>query len=32
VFNRQPLHPEVYSLVGDFTSVSLLAVDHAAHE
>ncbi|MFI6491065.1 amino acid adenylation domain-containing protein [Streptomyces sp. NPDC050564] len=27
VLNRLPLHPEVGSLVGDFTSVELLAVD-----
>ena len=27
-FNRQPWHPEVDRLVGDFTSLLLLAVDH----
>ncbi|MFB9278525.1 amino acid adenylation domain-containing protein [Cohnella cellulosilytica] len=27
VLNRLPLHPEVRAIVGDFTSVSLLAVD-----
>jgi pyochelin synthetase len=27
VFNRLPLHPEVNSIVGDFTSLTLLAVD-----
>ncbi|HEX5493580.1 MAG TPA: amino acid adenylation domain-containing protein, partial [Mycobacteriales bacterium] len=30
MFNRLPLHPQVDRLVGDFTSVTLLAVDHAA--
>ncbi|UMP06858.1 amino acid adenylation domain-containing protein [Amycolatopsis sp. EV170708-02-1] len=30
LLNRQPLHPQVDKLVGDFTSVSLLAVDDAA--
>ena len=30
VFNRQPLHPDVDHLVGDFTSTTLLAVDAAA--
>lgn len=29
-FNRLPLHPEVQDLVGDFTSLTLLAVDHAS--
>lgn len=29
VLNRRPLHPDVDRLVGDFTSVSLLAVEHA---
>lgn len=27
VFNRQPLHPQVDQLVGDFTALNLLAVD-----
>lgn len=30
LLNRQPLHPQVNALVGDFTSVSLLAVEDAA--
>ncbi|MBD8499355.1 non-ribosomal peptide synthetase [Paenibacillus arenosi] len=30
VLNRLPLHPEVNQIVGDFTSVSLLAVDWMA--
>jgi amino acid adenylation domain-containing protein len=30
VLNRQPLHEQVYDIVGDFTSVSLLAVDWRA--
>ncbi|MEM1255610.1 MAG: SDR family NAD(P)-dependent oxidoreductase, partial [Cyanobacteria bacterium P01_H01_bin.21] len=29
LFNRLPLHPQVQQLVGDFTSVTLLAVDGA---
>ena len=29
LFNRLPLHPQVDELVGDFTSLTLLAVDHA---
>jgi len=29
LFNRLPLHPQVNELVGDFTSINLLAVDHA---
>jgi nonribosomal peptide synthetase protein BlmIV len=29
-FNRLPLHPDVESMVGDFTSTSLLAVDATA--
>jgi acyl carrier protein len=29
-FNRQPLHPDVDALVGDFTSTTLLAVDASA--
>lgn len=28
-FNRLPLHPEVNDIVGDFTSLTLLAVDNA---
>ena len=28
VLNRQPLHPQVDQIVGDFTAVSLLEVDH----
>jgi amino acid adenylation domain-containing protein len=30
LFNRLPLHPQVNHIVGDFTSVNLLAVDAAA--
>ncbi|MFC0623423.1 non-ribosomal peptide synthetase [Kribbella deserti] len=30
VLNRLPLHPQVQDVIGDFTSVSLLAVDLAA--
>ncbi|HEY9629841.1 MAG TPA: amino acid adenylation domain-containing protein [Coleofasciculaceae cyanobacterium] len=29
LFNRLPLHPQVNSLIGDFTSVTLLAIDHS---
>jgi len=29
LFNRLPLHPEVTQLVGDFTSLTLLAVDNS---
>jgi amino acid adenylation domain-containing protein len=29
LFNRLPLHPQVSNLVGDFTSVTLLAVDNS---
>jgi len=29
LFNRLPLHPQVNHLLGDFTSVTLLAVDHS---
>jgi amino acid adenylation domain-containing protein len=29
LFNRLPLHPEVNDIVGDFTSMELLAVDHS---
>ena len=28
LFNRQPLHPDVNKLLGDFTSLMLLEVDH----
>ncbi len=28
LFNRLPLHPEVNALIGDFTSLTLLEVDH----
>lgn len=28
LFNRQPLHPDVNNLLGDFTSLMLLEVDH----
>lgn len=28
-FNRLPIHPQVQHLVGDFTSLTLLAVDHS---
>jgi amino acid adenylation domain-containing protein len=28
VFDREPVHPEVGAIVGDFTSLSLLEVDH----
>ena len=32
-FNRLPLHPQVVDLMGDFTSLTLLAVDHdSAHD
>ncbi|MFI6294957.1 amino acid adenylation domain-containing protein [Nonomuraea sp. NPDC050790] len=31
LLNRRPLHPQVDALVGDFTTVSLLEVDGAAH-
>ena len=30
LFNRLPVHPQVNDLVGDFTSVTLLAVDHSS--
>lgn len=30
LFNRLPLHPQVNSIVGDFTSLTLLAVDNSA--
>lgn len=29
-FNRLPLHPEVNAIIGDFTSLTLLAVDNSA--
>jgi amino acid adenylation domain-containing protein len=29
LFNRIPLHPQVNRLVGDFTSLTLLAIDHS---
>ncbi|GIQ70288.1 hypothetical protein XYCOK13_31120 [Xylanibacillus composti] len=29
-FNRLPLHPEVPQIVGDFTSLTLLAADHSS--
>ncbi len=32
LFNRLPLHPQVNDIVGDFTSLTLLAVDHAASD
>ncbi len=32
LFNRLPLHPQVNDIVGDFTSVTLLAVDNSAPE
>jgi amino acid adenylation domain-containing protein len=32
LFNRLPVHPQVHTLVGDFTSMLLLAVDHRADE
>jgi amino acid adenylation domain-containing protein/non-ribosomal peptide synthase protein (TIGR01720 family) len=31
LFNRLPLHPEVGSIVGDFTSLTLLGVENAGH-
>jgi pyochelin synthetase len=30
LFNRMPLHPQVNQILGDFTSVTLLGVDHSA--
>jgi pyochelin synthetase len=30
LYNRLPLHPQVNDIVGDFTSVSLLEVEHSA--
>jgi len=32
LFNRLPLHPRIHQVVGDFTSLTLLAVDGAAGE
>jgi pyochelin synthetase len=32
LFNRLPLHSQVNQILGDFTSVTLLAVDHSACE
>jgi hypothetical protein len=32
LFNRRPIHPQVGELVGDFTSLTLLAVDNGAAE
>lgn len=32
LFNRLPLHPQVNDILGDFTSVTLLAVDHSLSE
>jgi amino acid adenylation domain-containing protein len=32
LFNRLPLHPEVHQIVGDFTSITLLAVEGRADE
>ena len=32
LFNRLPLHPQVNNILGDFTSVTLLAVDNSAIE
>jgi len=32
LFNRLPLHPQVNDILGDFTSVTLLAVDHSPCE
>jgi pyochelin synthetase len=32
IFNRQPLHPQVNHLVGEFTSVNLLEVDTSPQE
>lgn len=29
-FNRLPLHPQVHDIIGDFTSLTLLAVDHSS--
>ncbi len=32
LFNRLPLHPQVNDILGDFTSVTLLAVDNSSSE
>jgi amino acid adenylation domain-containing protein len=32
LFNRLPLHPQVNDIVGDFTSLTLLAVEHSAED
>jgi amino acid adenylation domain-containing protein len=32
LFNRLPMHPQVNQILGDFTSVTLLAVDNSASE
>ncbi|HZT33357.1 MAG TPA: amino acid adenylation domain-containing protein [Bryobacteraceae bacterium] len=32
LFNRPPFHPQVNEVVGDFTSLTLLAADHTARE
>ena len=32
IFNRLPLHPDVNHLVGDFTSVVLVGIDHSERE
>ena len=32
LFNRLPIHPQVNNILGDFTSVTLLAVDNSADE
>jgi amino acid adenylation domain-containing protein len=32
LFNRLPVHPAVNEIVGDFTSLTLLAVDHTVEE
>ncbi len=32
LFNRLPLHPQVDEIMGDFTSLNLLAVDHSGHD
>ena len=32
LFNRLPLHPQVNDILGDFTSVTLLAVDNSVRE
>ena len=32
LFNRLPLHPQVNNIVGDFTSLTLLAIENSAEE